>query len=42
MSADTAPAQYACEGCGDTYPSIRAAILCEDEDLAADRAARRN
>lgn len=41
MSADATSPQHVCEGCGDAYPSIRAAMLCEDEDVAADRAARR-
>lgn len=32
---------YGCEICGDTYPSLRAAFLCEDRDIAEDREARR-
>lgn len=32
---------YACELCGDEYPSARAAILCEDRCLAEEKDARR-
>lgn len=32
---------YECETCGDTYPSMRAAWLCEERDIAEAREARR-
>lgn len=32
---------FDCEMCGDTYPSMRAAFLCEDRDIAEDKEARR-
>jgi len=32
---------FDCEICGDTYPSARAAILCEDRCLAEEKEARR-
>lgn len=38
----TTPAEYECAECGDTYTSIKAALLCEDADIAADIQARRN
>lgn len=30
-----------CEYCGDPWPSMKAALLCEDRDRAEDREARR-
>lgn len=32
---------FACETCGDEYPSARAAVLCEDRDIAEAKEARR-
>lgn len=32
---------HTCEICGDTYPSMRAAIMCEDRDLEEARNTRR-
>lgn len=32
---------HTCEMCGDTYPSMRAAYLCEDRDIADAKDARR-
>lgn len=34
-------AAFDCEICGDTYPSMRAAWLCEERDIAEAREARR-
>ena len=33
---------YECAECGDTYPSMRAALMCEDADIEADKEARRS
>lgn len=32
---------HTCENCGDTYPSLRAAWMCEDRDAAEAKDARR-
>lgn len=38
--ADMSTAQHGCEICGDVYPSLRAAWMCEERDLAEAKTAR--